>query len=115
MVKWFAKEKKQGIRLQNLLNMKTIKLFEHAGSFAENKDVARSLRIEQISPLIKKGDSVTLDFSGVDSATQSFVHALVSDLIREYGNDVLDKVSFKNCNQTVQKIIEIVVDYMQSS
>jgi len=57
--------------------------------------------------------SVTLDFSGIDFATQSFVHALISELIRKYTNTVLDKLLFKGCNDKVKEIINIVVDYMQ--
>ena len=93
--------------------MITIKLKSIVGSFAENKDIAKDLRVKKIVPAIKKGDSVELDFDGIDSATQSFVHALISQLIRQYGTDVLEKIYFKNCNNTVQKIIEIVTDYMQ--
>ena len=90
-----------------------IRLFSIVGSFAENKDLARSIRVEKIVPAFKNGQEVTLDFKGIDSATQSFIHALISDLIRSYGIEVLDKVYFKNCNETVKKIIRIVVDYMQ--
>lgn len=54
-----------------------------------------------------------LDFKGVDSATQSFIQSLISDLFRKYGSTVLDKIYFKNCNETIKKIINIVVDYMQ--
>ncbi len=54
-----------------------------------------------------------MDFEGIDSATQSFIHALISDLIRKYGIQVLDRISFKNCHETIKKIINIVVDYMQ--
>jgi len=90
-----------------------IKLLPIAGHFAENKDKAKELRIKRINPALKKGDSVELDFSGVTSATQSFIHALLSQLIRQYGIDVLDKIDFKNCNETIKKIIEIVTDYMQ--
>lgn len=93
--------------------MMHIKLFKQVGGFAENKDVARAIRLTQIVPAIEKGEMVTLDFGGIDSATQSFVHALISDLMRKYSNNVLDKISFKSCNETVQKIISIVVDYMQ--
>lgn len=93
--------------------MKTIKLFPIIGTFAENKDKARDIRIQQIIPILEKGDSLILDFDNIDSITQSFAHALISDLIRNYGINVLDRVSFSNCNQTVSKIIEIVVDYMQ--
>lgn len=93
--------------------MKNIKLYPLVGSFAENKDLARDLRIQQIIPILEKGDSLVLDFEKIDSITQSFVHALISDLIRNYGIDILDRISFANCNETVTKIIKIVVDYMQ--
>ncbi len=95
--------------------MTEIKLIEHVGSFAENKDVARDLRLNNIIPALDRNEDVVIDFDGIDAATQSFVHALISDLIRRYGNDVLDSVAFKNCNETVQKIITIVVDYMQEA
>jgi hypothetical protein len=93
--------------------MITIKLFKKTGSFAENKDIARDIRLQKIIPALEKGDDIILDFKNIDSATQSFIHALISDLMRRYGNDVLDKISFKSCNTTIQKIISIVTDYMQ--
>ena len=77
------------------------------------EDLARDLRIKKIIPALEKGQEVTLDFKGIDSATQSFIHALISDLIRNYGTEVLDKIYFKNCSETVRKIISLVVDYMQ--
>jgi len=93
--------------------MKTIKLFERVGSFAENKDVARDIRLKEIIPTVESGKDIVLDFSRIDAATQSFIHALISDLIRKYGNEILDKISFKSCNENVQKIIMIVTEYMQ--
>jgi hypothetical protein len=93
--------------------MNKIKLFPIVGVFAENKDKARDIRINEIIPVLEKGEDIILDFEKVDSITQSFAHALISDLIRNYGIDVLDRVSFANCNETVSKIIEIVVEYMQ--
>ena len=93
--------------------MKKIKLLPVVGSFAENKDLAREIRIKKIIPALEKKEEVILDFEGIDSTTQSFIHALISDLIRKYGVEVLDYVSFKNCNEVIKKIISIVVDYMQ--
>lgn len=93
--------------------MITIKLRPIVGSFAENKDKAKEIRTKKINPVLKKGESVELDFYGVTSATQSFIHSLISQLIRQYGTDVLENIHFKNCNNTIQKIIEIVTDYMQ--
>jgi hypothetical protein len=91
----------------------TIKLFPLFGSFAENKDKARDVRVKSIIPTLEKGEDVILDFGGIDSITQSCAHALISDLIRNYGIDVLDRISFANCNDTVTRIVEIVVEYMQ--
>ena len=95
--------------------MINIKLFERAGPFAENKDLARDIRLNEIIPALKKGQDVVLDFENIEAATQSFVHALISDLIRKYGREVLDEISFKSCNETVRKIVMIVADYMQES
>jgi hypothetical protein len=93
--------------------MKPIIIFDRAGAFAENKDVARDIRIQEIIPALEKNEEVILDFDRVDAATQSFIHALISDIFRRYGTDALDRIAFKSCNDTVKKIINIVADYMQ--
>jgi hypothetical protein len=94
--------------------MITVKMFPLVGSFAENKDLARKIRIEKLNPHLEAQEEVTLDFQGIDSATQSFIHALISDLIRQYSVEVLNQINFKNCNDIVKQIIKIVVDYMQN-
>ena len=93
--------------------MRRIEIRARAGAFAENKDIARELRLREIISALEKNEDVVLDFAGVDATTQSFIHALISDLIRKYGNDVLYHIEFKSCNEHVRKIIGIVVDYMQ--
>jgi hypothetical protein len=95
--------------------MITIKLFEKVGSFAENKDIAREIRRKEIMPALKKGQKVILDFNKITGANQSFIHALVSDLIRKYGSEVLNEISFKSCNEITKKVITIVTEYMQES
>src|SRR3989338_133319 len=91
----------------------TISIYDEAGQFAENKDTARRLRLNKILPALNDGNTVVLDFKRVSSTTQSFIHALISDVIRTKGVDVLDKMLFKNCNEVVKAVIEIVVEYMQ--
>lgn len=90
-----------------------INIYEHSSDFAENKDVARQLRLEEIEPNLKKGNDVILNFEKVSSATQSFIHALVSQTLRDFGVDVLDRLQFRSCNDKVQTIIEIVIEYVQ--
>ena len=92
-----------------------IKLFKQVGPFAENKDIAADIRLNKLTPALEKNENIILDFEKIEGATQSFIHALISDLMRKYGNEVLDKIQFKSCNNTVQGIISIVVDYMQES
>lgn len=90
-----------------------IKLYSLVGTFAENKDTAKDIRINKILPSLENGEEVTLDFNKVKSATQSFIHALISDVIRKNGIKILDRLYFRNCNDTIKKITEIVIEYMQ--
>jgi len=95
--------------------MKNILLLKKAGSFAENKDLARDIRLKEIIPALDNKEEVVLDFKGIDAATQSFIHALISDIIRKYGTEILDRISFKNCSENVKKMIGIVIEYMQEA
>ncbi|MGD8373511.1 MAG: STAS-like domain-containing protein [Candidatus Woesebacteria bacterium] len=84
-------------------------------SFAENKDIAKRIRIDQIMPALSKGKEVVIDFDGVSGATQSFIHALISDPIREFRDIAYTNLVFKNANDDVRAIISIVYRYMQES
>lgn len=85
------------------------------GTFAENKDIAKKIRLEIIFPTLLQGKEVVLDFSGVTGATQSFIHALISDPIRELRDIAFDKLVYKNANDDIQAVISIVYRYMQES
>ena len=87
----------------------------YVGDFAENKDIAKKLRIEKIMPALSKQNEVVLDFVGVTGATQSFIHALISDPIRELQDIAFDKLFYKNTNDDIREIISIVYRYMQES
>jgi hypothetical protein len=96
--------------------MKTILIAKKAGIFAENKDVARDFRLKQIMPALASGENrIVLDFTDVTGATQSFIHALISEPIRNFGDDVFERLYFKNCSPAVQQVINIVADYMEES
>ena len=95
------------------MSNRTISMKKHIGDFAENKDTAKSLRIMIIMPALQNNHDVTFDFAGVDGATQSFVHALISEPIREFYGTVFDKLHFKNCNATIRAVVEVVYEYMQ--
>ena len=94
--------------------MKQIIIFAKSGAFAENKDAARDIRLQEILPALENNQDVVLDFERVDAATQSFIHALISGVLRKYGSEVLQRIAFKSCNDTIKQIINIVIDYMQN-
>ncbi len=96
-------------------NISTIRIHDRVGEFAEDKDKAKKIRQEILWPQIKIGATVELDFANVEDVTQSFIHAMLSELIRETQGEVLDLIYFKNCNETVKRIINMVVDYMQEN
>lgn len=80
-------------------------------SFAEDKDYARRLRTGELLPTLERGDRVVLDFQGVRFATQSFVHALVGEAFKRFGEEALNRIEFRGCSEQVRSIVELVVDY----
>jgi len=95
---------------KKIVNMKKI-----AGAFAENKEIAKEIRINMILPELLKGNDVIFNFKYVDGVTQSFIHAMISEPIREFRDDAFEKLYYKNANDNVKKIISIVYRYMQES
>jgi len=94
---------------------KLINIRSCAGEFAENKDVAKRLRIEVIMPALSRGDEVVLDFKDVSGVTQSFIHALISDPLREFKDRAFDNLMYQHAGTEVKEIISIVYRYMQES
>jgi hypothetical protein len=91
----------------------TIRVHDCCGDFAENKDKAREMRETRIRPALKDRCQwpIVLDFTGVDSSTQSFVHALISDVFQEKGEAALDILEFKGCSKAIESLITTVVNY----
>lgn len=82
--------------------------------FAEDKDAAKDVRLRELLPALEAGERVVLDFKGVRYATQSFVHALVGEALKRYGDEVLGRIEFKNCSPQLRTVVELVVDYSLS-
>jgi len=88
-----------------------IKMIDVCGDFAENKDKARQIRTEIKKIYDKENEIIILDFKGVDSTTQSFIHALLSSFFQNHGEAALDKFEFKNCSKAVKSLISTVISY----
>ncbi len=89
-----------------------ISIKKYCGSFAENKDQAHDIREKHIRPILESTDKViVLDFSGVDSSTQSFIHALISGFFQDLGEKALERFEFHNCTKAVKSLVGTVVNY----
>jgi len=92
--------------------MNNIIISEKCGNFAENKDIAKYYRESIIRPRIKNNDvPITIDFNDIDSSTQSFIHALISDIFQKDGEKALEYFEFKNCNEAIKSLISTVINY----
>jgi hypothetical protein len=90
---------------------KEIKLRPDVGSFAEDKDQAKVIRMEKILPALGRKEPIVLDFDGVAYATQSYVHALIGEALKKHGEAALGLLEFRNCSPQLRSLIELVVDY----
>jgi len=94
--------------------MKTdiVRLPAGVSGFAEDKDEAKRIRVANILPIFaKKGDSIILDFIDIKYSTQSFIHALLGEVLQRYRESALEKIEFKNCAPQVKSLVRLVVDY----
>lgn len=89
----------------------TVRVVDLAGSFAEDKDVARQIRNQHVLPSIAARRKIVLNFSGVAVATQSFVHAMISEALRLHRDRALDLIEFKSCTPAVKSVVLTVVEY----
>ena len=89
-----------------------IRIKKEAGVFAEDKDTAARLREESLKPdLHTESGTTVLDFTGVQFTTQSFIHALLSEVFRIYGEAAMERLVFKGCSRAVKATIRTVVQY----
>ena len=93
--------------------MITIIMKDRINGYGENKDIAKGIRQNLILPALKKSENIVIDFDGITGVTQSFIHALLADPIRQYPDDIFDRITFRNCNEMVRVVIETVEEYMQ--
>ena len=80
----------------------------HAGlPFLGTRLIARQLR-EQVEEFLAQAREVELNFTGVN-ISQSFADELVGVLLLTHTPEVLDRLVFKGCSDSVKAVIEFVV------
>lgn len=78
--------------------------------FEENVDQAATIRDSTVTPALKSGKMIVLNFAGVPFATQSFVHALMYKIIRDC-MEIASSLSIANCSESTREAILTVAGY----
>lgn len=108
-----ANPQSKGEKEENQVHMKKTKvtLTANDSGFAEDKDAAKTTRVNTILPVLEAGGTVVLDFKAVSYATQSYIHALIGEPLKKYQDQALARLEFKNCSPQLKSLISLVVDY----
>lgn len=69
--------------------------------------LARPIR-DQINTLLLERPRVVIDFRGVE-ATQSFTDELVGALVLEHGPDIVARLAFAGCSESMKGILTFVL------
>jgi hypothetical protein len=76
-----------------------------ASPFLADGDRAMLFRKSEVEPIIKSGDSVVFDFTGVDNMTDSFSNACFTELFSAHKDLVGNRIVFKSCSPLVKHFV----------
>jgi hypothetical protein len=88
----------------------TAHLADDCGTILADGSKALAYRHRQIDPYLELCEKVVLDFSGVRSANSSFMNALISGLLEQHGEQVLEKLVFKSCKPAIAVLVEAAIE-----
>lgn len=89
-----------------------IDVHNHFGGFCARGDAAVSLLKSSVYPNIGTDTKIVFDFEGVRNINSSFSNALFANLVRKFGDSVLDQVQIKNAKPNVRS--EILSSFMRA-
>lgn len=84
---------------------------ERFGKLCANGEKALSCLREEVIPLIHEGRSIAFDFMGVRNMNSSFSNALFANLVMQEGIEVLEHITFRNCNPNVKALVNAALDF----
>jgi hypothetical protein len=88
----------------------TVQLASEFGPRLSDGEKAYSFRVQSLDRYVDLCEEITLDFTGIRVANSSFINALVSGLIADHGQVVVDKLVFRGCLPTVRVLVQAAVD-----
>ena len=80
-------------------------------SFLGTRPSGEKIR-EMMEEIFKEGNTVTLDFAGIEGITQGFGDEIIGIFTRYYGRDFIKQnVKAVNYNGEIKEVLNWVVDY----
>jgi hypothetical protein len=83
-----------------------LKLADEIGTHLADGAQAVAFRMVRIDPYVGMNAEIVLDFTGVRHGNSSFVNALLTGLIEEHGEALLERLTFRGCNPILRVLIE---------
>lgn len=91
--------------------MKTeLHLAQEFGAYLADGERAADFRTREIEPHLGFSGEIIFDFTGIRTANSAFMNALLSKVIEHHGERILDFLTFKGCNRSVQALVESAID-----
>ncbi|MGV0107594.1 DUF4325 domain-containing protein [Nostoc sp. DSM 114160] len=87
-----------------------ISVRNYFGKYAEDKMTAIRIRDEKLLPEVAEGKCLSIDFDEVISAPHSFLNALLSTPIRQYGMAAYKKIKIINAAPEIRETIDFIMD-----
>ncbi len=87
-----------------------IDILPEFGSFCADGERAAEFRFRRIDPFVDIANSIVLNFAGVRNMNSSFANALIANLVTQHSAEVLKKLKFSNCNQTIQLLVVAAIE-----
>lgn len=79
--------------------------------FAGSRGSGEIIR-EKMKPILDDGKDVTLDFTGIESITQSFADEVVGIFVRAFGiKYIKDTLRLNNANDSIKQTLNFVISY----
>jgi hypothetical protein len=83
-----------------------LKIAEELGTHLADGARAVAFRIVRIEPYVGMQAEIILDFSDVRHGNSSFINGLLTGLIEEHGEALLERITFRGCNPILRVLIE---------
>jgi len=82
---------------------------QKANAFYGSRAFGQELRFE-VEEGLSANERVVLDFSNVGVVTQSYIDEAIGVLILQFGPEILERLSFKNCNDDIKAVLGYVAN-----